>query len=261
MSPAECKSLIGSYVSWLNEELRVEALESSCVISTPFLDRHNDEIEVYVEKQDDGQFYLTDDGYTLSDLRHSGVVLDTAKREAHLEKILNGFGVRLSGEELHVRTTARDFPQRKHNLIQAILTINDMFVMGEETVLQLFKEDVEKFLRQHRVPVIRDLKLSGHSGFDHKFDFGIPGNESDAVLQAVNRLTRDHAASLAFMVSDVMRARGEGALVAYAFLNDEGNELNAENVDALTAYNIRPLRWSKREEGVGKMREERNLNS
>jgi hypothetical protein len=80
MSPAECRSLIGSYVSWLNEELRVEALENSCVISTPFLDRHNDEIEVYIEKQDDGQFFLTDDGYTLSDLRHSGVVLDTAKR-------------------------------------------------------------------------------------------------------------------------------------------------------------------------------------
>jgi hypothetical protein len=61
------------------------------------------------------------------------------------------------------------------------------------------------------------------------------------------------------MVSDVMRARGEGALVAYAFLNDEGNELNAENMDALTAYNIRPLRWSKRAEGVWKLREERNF--
>ena len=98
-----------------------------------------------------------------------------------------------------------------------------------------------------------------HSGFDHKFDFGIPGSESEAVLQAVNRLTRDHAASIAFMVSDVMRARGEGALVAYAFLNDEGNELNSENVDVLMAFNIRPLRWSKREEGVERLREERKL--
>ena len=110
MTPAECKILIGNYVSWLNEELRVEALEGSCVISTPFLDRHNDEIEVYVEKRDDGQYFLTDDGYTLSDLRHCGVALDTAKREAHLEKILNGFGVRLSGDELHIHTSARDFP-------------------------------------------------------------------------------------------------------------------------------------------------------
>jgi hypothetical protein len=252
-------SEIGNYVSWLNEELRVEELGTSCVISTPFLDRHNDEIEVYVEKRDDGQLFLTDDGYTLSDLRHCGVELDTAKREAHLDKILNGFGVRLSGDELHVHTSAKDFPQRKHNLIQAILTINDMFVMGEESVLQLFKEDVEKLLRQHHIPVFRDLKLSGHSGFDHKFDFGIPGSESEAVLQAVNRLTRDHAASIAFMVSDVMRARGEGALVAYAFLNDEGNELNSDHIDALTAYNIRPLRWSKREEGVERLREERKI--
>jgi hypothetical protein len=61
------------------------------------------------------------------------------------------------------------------------------------------------------------------------------------------------------MVSDVMRARGEGALVAYAFLNDEGNELNSDHIDALTAYNIRPLRWSKREEGVERLREERKI--
>jgi Domain of unknown function DUF1829 len=51
----------------------------------------------------------------------------------------------------------------------------------------------------------------------------------------------------------------QGALVVYAFLNDEGNELNSDHIDALTAYNIRPLRWSKREEGVGRLREERKI--
>lgn len=37
------------------------------------------------------------------------------------------------------------------------------------------------------------------------------------------------------------------------------NELNSEHIDALMAYNIRPLRWSKREEGVERLREERKL--
>lgn len=251
MTVAECKNLVSGYVSWLKEELRIEPLESGCVISSPFLDRHNDEIEIYIEKRND-VLWLTDDGYTLADLRHSSVALDTDKRQSHLKAILQGFGVRSEGDELCVATTSKDFPQRKHNLIQAILAVNDMFVMGEESVLQLFKEDVEKFLRLKGVPVFRDVKLSGYSGFDHKFDIAIPprGNRPEGVVQAINRLTKDRAASLAFMVSDVERERGKGNLVAYAFINDGEDGINSEHLSALSAYGIKPIPWSRREEEI-----------
>lgn len=251
MTTAECKQLVNGYVSWLKEELRIEQLDSSCVIATPFLDRHNDEIEIYVEKRGDA-IWLTDDGYTLGDLRHSSVALDTEKRQHHLKAILQGFGVRSEGDELCVSTTPKDFPQRKHNLIQAILAVNDMFVMGEESVLQLFKEDVEKFLRLKGLAPFRDFKLSGHSGFDHKFDFAIQphGDRPEGVIQAINRLTKDRAASLAFMVSDVERERGKGNLVAFAFINDGEEAINSEHLSALTAYGIKPIPWSKRETDV-----------
>jgi hypothetical protein len=49
MNRAECERLIFDYLRWLKEGLRVSELESSCKIATPFLDRHNDEIEIYVE--------------------------------------------------------------------------------------------------------------------------------------------------------------------------------------------------------------------
>ncbi len=248
MTTAECKQLVNGYIAWLKESLRIEQIDAGCVVATPFLDRHNDEIEIYVEKRDD-QLWLTDDGYTLTDLRHSSVALDTDKRRAHLRSILQGFGVRNEGDELCVATTPEDFPQRKHNLIQAILAVNDMFVMGEESVLQLFKEDVEKFLRSKDVPLIRDVKLSGYSGFDHKFDMAVPprGNKPEGVVQAINRLTKERAASLAFMVSDVERERGKGRLAAYAFINDAENDVNSENLSALTAYGIKPILWSNRE--------------
>jgi Domain of unknown function DUF1828/Domain of unknown function DUF1829 len=251
MTTAECRQLVNSYVSWLKEGLRIEQIDSGCVISTPFLDRHNDEIEIYVEKRKDA-LWLTDDGYTLADLRHSSVALDTDKRQAHLRSIIQGFGVRNEGEELSVATTVEDFPQRKHNLIQAILAVNDMFVMGEESILQLFKEDVEKYLRLKEVPIIRDVKLSGYSGFDHKFDVVIPptGNRPEGIVQAINRLTKERAASLAFMVSDVERERGKGSLAAYAFVNDSEGAINSENLSALTAYGIKPIIWSHREKDI-----------
>jgi len=67
MKKSECERLIAEYLGWLKQGLRVNELETCCQISTPFLDRHNDEIEIYVEKRNGG-LVLTDDGYTIADL-------------------------------------------------------------------------------------------------------------------------------------------------------------------------------------------------
>src|SRR5438093_11227809 len=116
MNKAECQRLISDYLRWLKEGLEVSELEGGgCKIATPFLDRHNDEIEIYVERRNGG-LLLTDDGYTLSDLEASGMTLSTGKRKAHLQTILNGFGVQLQGDELQAHASPHDFPQKKHNL-------------------------------------------------------------------------------------------------------------------------------------------------
>lgn len=122
MLAAEGKKLIDSYLAWLREGFHVESANDYTLISTPFLDPHNDEIQIFLE-QDGETLRLTDDGYTISDLRSSGLEINTDKRTAHVEQILNGFGVRRDGDELVVTATPRDFPQKKHNLIQAILAV------------------------------------------------------------------------------------------------------------------------------------------
>ena len=84
------------------------------------------------------------------------------------------------------------------------------------------------------------------------FDFAIQphGDRPEGVIQAINRLTKDRAASLAFMVSDVERERGKGNLAAFAFINDSEEPINSEHLSALTAYGIKPIPWSKREADV-----------
>lgn len=250
MNRTECERLIDEYLRWLKQELRVKELEKSCQITTPFLDRHNDAIEIFVEKHD-GSLRLTDDGYTVRDLRASGMEFTTEKRKHHLTAILNGFGVQLAEDELFVLGSPEDFPQKKHSIVQAILAVNDMFVMGEEHVLSLFKEDVAAFLVQNRIPVFEDLKLSGKSGLDHKFDFGIPKTQTkpQRVLQAINRLDKSGAMSLAFAVGDVRTLRTEG-LGALAMLNDIVQVPHEEYIAVLRAYEISPLLWSQRQQMV-----------
>jgi hypothetical protein len=147
--------------------------------------------------------------------------------------------------------SVEEFPQRKHNLIQAILAVNDMFVMAEEHVLSLFKEDVALFLESHRIPAFEDFKLSGKSGFDHKFDFGLPKTDGkpQRVLQAINNLTKENATSLAFALADV-RATRTDPLGGLAMINDGIREPNEEYLGALRAYEVQPLLWSQRSKAI-----------
>lgn len=248
MNRAECERLIGGYLHWLKEGLRISELETSCQIATPFLDRHNDEIEIYVERSNGG-ILLTDDGYTISDLESTGMNFKTPHRQAHLQAVLNGFGVRQKDGELQTTATEKDFPQKKHNFVQAILAVNDMFVMAEAHVLSLFKEDVAAFLEQREIPVFPEFKLAGKSGFDHHFDFGLPRTRAhpQRIIQAINDLTRDRALSFAFAVADVKAVRAE-PLEAYTFVNDVEHAPGSESIAALRAYEIEPLFWSKRDE-------------
>lgn len=246
MAELMCQSLIDEYLHWLREGFLAKSFEGGCIISTPFLDRHNDAIELFVERRNN-QLWLTDDGYTLSDLRASGMEFSTEKRRRLLDTTLNGFGVRLEQGELCVAASPQDFAQKKHRLIQTILTVNDMFVMAEPHVLQLFKEDVAAFLGDEGVAYLMDFKLSGKSGYDHKFDFGLPKTRTrpERVVQAVNHLTKDLSTSLAFAVGDVVASRPE-PLGAFAVLNDEMHPPNEDHLQALRAYDIAPLFWSQR---------------
>jgi hypothetical protein len=250
MTREECQQLVNEYLRWLKEEIKITELNGSCVISTPFLDRHNDAIEILVEKIN-GALRLTDDGYTIRDLRQGGMEFSTEKRKAHLAAVLNGFGVKLENDEICIHGSPEDFPQKKHNLVQAIMAVNDMFVMAEEHVLSLFKEDLALFLEAHRIPAFSDFKLSGKSGLDHKFDFGLPKTKQkpERVLQAINNLTKDNAASLAFAVADIRAIRAE-AIGALAMINDADRPPNEDYVAALRAYEVETLLWSRREEAI-----------
>lgn len=84
-------------------------------ITTPHLDRHNDYLQFYVKKTEDGLLF-TDGGYVLDDLEVSGVVFNTPKRTALLQQTLNGFGVQVCDGCLTTKADANNFPVRKNNL-------------------------------------------------------------------------------------------------------------------------------------------------
>ena len=67
----DCEQLVSTYVDWLKAKIEVQDINGVCEITTPFLDRHNDRLQIYVERGEHG-LRLTDDGYIITDLEMSG---------------------------------------------------------------------------------------------------------------------------------------------------------------------------------------------
>src|SRR3989304_8794088 len=97
MSALDCYQLVALYTNWLKERVRIKTIGDVCELTTPFVDRHNDYMQIYVKATPSGML-LTDDGYTLRDLEISGLEFNTERRKNELKIILNGFGVSLDVE-------------------------------------------------------------------------------------------------------------------------------------------------------------------
>ena len=127
----QLENLMNEYTRWLKDKTVVKQVDNShwVEITTPFLDRHNDCLQIYVREDGDG-FILTDDGYTISDLISSGYSPDNLEHRKLLNTTLAGFGVKMNEkQELFVNATRKNFPQKKHNLIQAMLVASNLFVV------------------------------------------------------------------------------------------------------------------------------------
>ena len=88
-----CKNLINDYIEWLRQNISIKEINGIYEITTPFLDRHNDHLQIYIKKSDGG-LILTDNGQTITNLRLSGFEFTPEKKQI-LNSILNGFGVKL----------------------------------------------------------------------------------------------------------------------------------------------------------------------
>lgn len=248
----DIQKLLDAYLAWLKDKTQLRQLADWVEITTPYLDRNNDYLQIYARKEN-GSYVLTDDGQTISDLEQTGCKLNSPKRQDLLKMTLNGFGVQLNDQRLEVHTSSDNFALRKHNLVQAMLAVNDMFYLSVPIVASLFYEDVVMWLDLHDIRYTPKVKFTGKTGYDHLFDFVIPKSrrQPERIIQTINRPNRDTAQSVAFSWIDTKEVRPSDSK-AYAFLNDLENPVSTTVLDALRNYDVMPVIWSKRD----KLREE-----
>ena len=251
----DIERLLNGYRAWLKDRTTLREINGLWVeITTPYLDRHNDALQIYV-RSDNGGYILTDDSYTVRDLEASGCNL-SPKRKDLLTLTLNGFGVKMNGEALEVHASAENFPARKHNLLQAMLAVNDLFYLASPLVQSFFIEDVTAWLDAREVRYTPEVKFTGISGFDHLFNFVIPKSpkkQPERIIKAINRPTRQSAEAFIYAWTDTREVRASDSK-AYAVLNDTDEEKVSPGVlDAFRNYQIKPVLFSHREEVINEL--------
>ncbi len=245
----DSEALLKQYFNWLKDKTFLKEVNDEWIeITTPYLDRHNDCLQIYLRREG-ANFLLTDDGYILDDLNSSGCDLTTRRRKDLLTTILNSFGVQLDEKNQHliVHSSMQDFPFKKHNLIQAMLAVNDLFCLARSEVKNLFVEDVTHWLDLSHVRYIPMVNFSGKSGFNHRFDFAIPKSENfpERLIQTINNPSKQTVQDAVFKWLDTRDVRPESTLVA--LINDSAKAVSSNAIEAFENYNLKTVLWSEKE--------------
>ncbi|MFQ5443085.1 MAG: DUF1829 domain-containing protein [Nitrospinales bacterium] len=245
---SDIKTLLDKYYAWLKDKTAWKEIDNWAEITTPYLDRNNDYLQIYLKKVED-EFLLTDDGSTISGLLQEGCALDSPKRKKILQMTLNGYGVLEENGKLQVKATPDNFALRKHSLVQAMLAVNDMFFLAEPHVASLFFEDVRNWLDLSEIRYSEQVSFIGRSGFARRFDFLIPKSPRapERIVKTINNPVKNSADSIIMDWLDTKEARPLDSK-AYAFVNDNEREVSGNVLEALSSYEIKPVLWSHREE-------------
>lgn len=245
---SEIDDLIARYHLWLRDKTVWKTIDKWTVITAPYLDRHNDYLQVFLKKAADG-YIFTDDGATIGGLIEEGCRLDSPKRQGILRMTLAGYGVTEENGQLIVRATADNFAIKKHSLVQAMLAVGDMFFLAESHVTSLFMEDVRSWLDLSEIRYSEGVSFVGRSGFARRFDFLIPKSRQapERVIKAINNPVKSAADSVIMDWLDTREVRPD-ELKLYAFVNDNDREVSGGVLDALSNYEIVPVLWSQRGE-------------
>jgi hypothetical protein len=239
-------SLIAQYYEWLKGKTAWRVINGWTEITTPYLDRHNDYIQIYLRQVGNG-LELTDDGETLTDLAQPGCLLDTPKRKALLNTTLNGFGVHLYDDAIQVKATQDSFALRMHNLLQAILAVNDLFYLARSSVENFFFEDVALWMDESDIRYTPKVTFKGRTGYDHLFDFVVPKSrqQPERLLRVLNNPSKEQAQATILAWVDTKEVRPNDS-ISFAVLNDKDSHISEGVIEALNNYNITPCPWSKR---------------
>ena len=245
----DTQKMINEYTEWLKKEITTATFGKYVEFTTPFLDRFNDYMQIYVRQNGDGTLSMTDDGYIIGNLISSGMSFKKGtNRRKMLDRIANNFNVSIDGENIISTATSQNFPQKKHMLLQAMLSIDDLYVASPDIVKSMFLEDVETFFNANDIFFTRDFSVLGKTETIYTYDFLLQRTKTkpERFCRGINRLTQDRRDIALFNWADTQEKRGNSGELIIIFNDD--NTVSDDVLRGFYNYGIKIVPFSLRQQ-------------
>ncbi len=243
------------YHKWLKEEIIFSTLNNDVIrIDTPFYDRHNDSIILYVIPESKDKLKITDGGYVLDDLEAEGISITRSKNRKNIFfSQLTSYGVNYDERNnfLYIDSTMENFSNDKHRLLQAMLFTNDMFLTATKRTKTLFLEDVEAYFDSNDIRALEDASFVGTTGMSHKYEFSIPGSQKrnipDKLIKVLASPKNEMYAKV--LATDVKYTRNvvKPNTVFYTFINNQEKKIESPILSLMSNEGITVIPFTERE--------------
>lgn len=239
------------FIKWFNNEISINKLEKYFEITCPFLDVNNDYIQIYVKFEENGKIYITDDGYTIDNLKLSGMDFFSDNRKSIFNSFLTKYNVNIDEKnKLFKYANEKNFSQQAFSLMQAMMNISDMFMLSKSRITSIFTDDVKNFFKKNNIYYSENVSFMGKSGLYFSYDFLLQRSKDkpERLCKTVNNPSLQTFKNQAFMWNDTKKQRRIDSQFI-VFLNDE-NSISQSIIDAYNNYDIKTILWSKKEDSI-----------
>ena len=224
------------YVKWLDDEISVKKIEEYLQITSPFLDRFNDYLQVYAKIDKNNEILLTDDSYIINNLQDSGIDITSPKRKQLLDSFLRKYRINLEDKSLSIKSSIEEFPQKILFLMQAMINIDDMFMLSQNRVDSLFLDDIKGFFDKNEIFYTENVNFLGKSGFFYSYEYLLQRTKEkpERLCKVINNPNKQNLQNTLFMWNDTKETRNKDAQLI-VFLNDE-NKFDSGVIEGFKNY-------------------------
>jgi hypothetical protein len=245
----DIKKMINDYSTWLKMEITITTHGEYVELTTPYMDRFNDYLQIYATQNTDGTITLTDDGFIIKNLISSGMTFKKgSSRQKLIEGIAKKFNISICNDAITTSATVNNFPQKKHMMVQAMLAIDDLFVLSTTSIKDFFLEEVENYFQANEIFYSKDFSLLGKTETLYTYDFHLQRTKKkpERFCRGFNRLNLSKRDLTLFNWLDTKEKRKDSSELIVVY-NDE-HSVTDEILKGFDIYEIKTVPFSKRNE-------------
>lgn len=242
------------YINWVKKSDFIDLDNTWVEIKTPFTDFTGSFISIFAKKEGN-DYYLTDYGNVINELDMHNIPIIKSRKQ-YLNKILLCQGCSIDkNNNIFVRfNNINDFPKYKHQLIQTIINVSDLFLTSHSNNENLFTFDVIEYFDSKEISYSsRPYSLFGSSGYANNFDLNIGQIKKKGIpalhTKIINRLNDNMMRAVLLAQKDLNLDSNEKIATV---INDIDFNVAPKNITILKKNFIEVINWSERDEYFNK---------